>query len=156
MENASLGRITGALIALAASGLATACEGPTRPLEVSGTYVLRRIAGEPVPAIIARDSGSALLLLADTLRLEVGGRGLVARSTMLARTHAPADGPFRAESQLAYRVSGSRIEITYVCPPNASCIESPHLIARRTPLGLEGVESVGDRRSVAYERISSP
>ncbi len=156
MENASLGRTTGALIALAASGLATACEGPTRPLEVSGTYVLRQIAGEPLPAIIARDSGSALLLLADTLRLEAGGRGLVARSTMLVSIHAPADGPFRAESPLVYRVSGSRIEITYVCPPNASCVAGPHLIARRTSLGLEGFESVGEGRSVAYERISSP
>ena len=61
------------LLALAAAAaLAAGCRRAPRPDDVTGTWVLARFGGEPVPAIVPYDSGTFQM---DSSTLTLGGDG---------------------------------------------------------------------------------
>ena len=51
---------------------------PLAPSSVAGTYSLVEVDGEPMPAVLSTDVSDALLLVADTLKLDIAG-GLTGR-----------------------------------------------------------------------------
>ena len=132
------------------------CRDSLGPRDVAGTYVLERVAFEPVPAVIFRDAQGTVRVVADTLRLRLNGGG----SFVFIHVIEPADGgaasqtPTRIEIDFTYDVVGSTIEISYYCPPNALCIAGPHAIARRSTSGLVVQETFGDDAVRIYRRAA--
>lgn len=134
---------------------ALGCDSPLGPDDVSGTYTLERIAGDPLPAVTFENESVVVRVLADTLRLDGGGGGTaVSVRAIVVKSSGVGHGPARVTSELRYRVVGGRVEVHYVCPPNALCAAGPHLIARRTADGLVVDQALEERAPQRYVRVS--
>jgi hypothetical protein len=97
----------------------TACDDPLSPRDVAGTYVLRSVRGDPVPAIFHESAQSQLHVLADTLRLALDGTGT--ETWLLESTGLYASGPQRIERSLRFELRDGWIEAVYPCAPNELC-----------------------------------
>ena len=97
----------------------SACHDPIGPYDVAGTYVLRSVRGDPVPAIFWESEQSHLHVLADTLRLNLNGTG--SEVWLLQSTGLYASGPDRRERSLTFQIRDNRIEATYPCGPAENC-----------------------------------
>ncbi|HEX5726559.1 MAG TPA: hypothetical protein VFX98_13880 [Longimicrobiaceae bacterium] len=115
------------------------------PAEVAGTYVLEAVAGSPLPAVVMENEDFMSTVLADTFRFSGDGTGRQSVRTRL-RLHATGvtENISFQQQTFGYRIRGARIEITYVCAPNALCLPGPHLIARPTADGLRIEGEPGD------------
>ena len=114
------------------------CRDGVSPAEVTGTYVLEQVGDDPVPAMVFRDGSASVHIIADTLRLRASGRGSFVSVRVIEQ---PIGGPLpaaatRLQSELTWRISDSRVEMAFVCPANANCAPGPHLIGRRTTIGM--------------------
>jgi hypothetical protein len=101
-----------AAVALAA---VTACADPLAigPEDVAGTYVLRTVRGEPLPAVFWESDVTQLRVLADTLRLNADGTGN--EVWVLEFSGQYASGPGRSESALQFQLRDGRLEGAYLC-----------------------------------------
>ena len=98
-----------ALVALLAL---IACDDPIRPQDVAGTYVLRTVRGQPLPAVLWETDHTQLRVLADTLRLNADGTGSEAWLLEFTGQHASESG--RSESALRFEVRDGRLEGSYL------------------------------------------
>jgi hypothetical protein len=134
--------------------LAIGCGSPTDADLLAGTYVLRGIAGEPLPALAWETEYTAVHILADTLHLVPGGRGEVRRTVEVhSFVPQPSQQVSSMRSELGIRLHRGRLELTHVCPPNANCVAGPHLIGQLTAEGLTFDTGDGIRVPLVYERI---
>jgi hypothetical protein len=110
--------------------------GP-RPL-TSGTYVLQRVAGDPLPTVIQSTDFVSVSVLSDTIRLRSDGTGVISgvREIIPLRPGGPADGPHSISTTFHSEATGGEIAITFDCPPAALCIRPPHLLVRAAEGGL--------------------
>ncbi|MBC7894525.1 MAG: hypothetical protein H7066_03875 [Cytophagaceae bacterium] len=113
------------MLALALALSALSCGDSLGPGEVEGRYVLESVSAAQLPVTLSGD-GWSYRIVADTIWFDDDGRG-----TKVHIQEWNGRGPERFEQRFDYRYRGGRVEVTYVCPPNASCIEGPHLIVRR-------------------------
>ena len=97
----------------------SACDDLLGPYDVAGTYVLRSVRGDPVPAVFWESEQSQLHVLADTLRLHLNGTG--SEVWFLRATGAYASGPDRRERSLTFQIQDRRIEAIYPCRPAELC-----------------------------------
>ena len=105
--------------------LAAACTDPVSPDGLQGTYVLRTVAGEPLPRVAwSTELDGTATILADTIRLD--GRGGASRRTVVHRTANQwmPETTYDAQRRLEYAVSGARIEIGWLapCDDTAACV----------------------------------
>ncbi|HEX7241140.1 MAG TPA: hypothetical protein VF263_12780 [Longimicrobiaceae bacterium] len=132
---------------------AAACDSPLRPGEVEGSYVLTSVGGAPLPAVLLDDENFRVHVLASTLRLERGGEGtewIVQRTLLRA-----SGGPETTRSdvrRLGYRLNDGRVEITYACPPDATCLAGPHARASLTADGLV-LRATGYPSEMTFRRV---
>lgn len=122
-----------ALLVLLGFGLA--CGPSTMPVEEPPTYVLREVAGDPLPTLLVTNEHFAFTVLADTIRLHPDGTGTISGVTSAEPVQPlllPVP-PTWASADIRYRVLGlgDQLEIEYLCPPNANCAPPPHLLATR-------------------------
>jgi len=138
------------------STLTAGCRNSLGPDDIAGTYVLERVGDDPLPAEVFRDTHGVVSIVADTIRLSENGRGSLAsvRVIDLIGVEAP-QMPSRLERALTFRVVGSRIEMVFVCPPNALCTAGPHLIASPHARGLVVESSLVADAPLHYRRVSS-
>ena len=135
MRIPSSGRISRCLI-VGAVALVMGCSDSLSPLEVAGTYVLRTIDGNPLPATLAisgTHTDYSIMVVADTLVLTPDRSGMLI--TIQDIVHDESGGEVervRADSHLSFRTTGDQLEITFLCPPNAlmNCAPGPHMTAR--------------------------
>jgi hypothetical protein len=132
------------------------CGSSTRPTE-SSTYVLRRVAGEALPTILAANESGQIRVYADTIILEGDGVGSSSTTTEFIPTvpGIPNDGPESFRSTLHYRLGIGRLEISFDCPPGADCVAGPHLVGEFREQGFElrwGPLLTG-REPMAYDRV---
>jgi hypothetical protein len=139
------------LALLPLSAVTLGCHESLGPDDVAGAYVLELVGDAPLPAEVFRDGSGIVRVVADTLRLRENGRGTLVSVRVIDPTaSAPTvPTPSRLETALTFRVVDERIEMAFVCPPNASCVAGPHLIARRRAQGL-----VVEAPSLADEPLS--
>ena len=118
--------------------LATGCRDGMGPGEIEGTYVLEQGGDDPIPWVIFRDERAVVRIVADTLRLGANGLGTIARGQLIQLVDAGSTPPTstRIAGTVSYTVTGSQIEISYLCHPFADCIAGPHLVARRNRGGF--------------------
>lgn len=142
-----------ALVLLLLLGAAS-CDDPLAPAELAGTYELRSIAGEPLPTLLVDYPHYRLRVDQDELVLNADGTGR--RITRGVSERLDVEGgpePVLWDTELRFRVDDQRIEIEEVCPPNASCLPPPHLIARAVRGGLRVEETYGDRNPLFYAPV---
>jgi hypothetical protein len=109
-----------ALVILVASITLGACDDPFRPGDAAGTYVLRSVRGEPVPAFFWQSDQAQMRVVADTLRLNADGTGSeVWHLEVIQPLRTTAS---RVEVPLRFEVQGDRLEGVYLCPPGAACL----------------------------------
>jgi hypothetical protein len=94
------------------------------------SYVLVRVAGDPMPATIIVGGNTSIEILGDTMKFGADGRGTEIVVTRQTNPGQPADQPVREEREFQYRKVGDVIEIEFPCPDlagnTASCIAPPH------------------------------
>lgn len=132
--------------ALTALGVAATigCRDSVSPRAPAGTYALRSIRGEALPAQEFENAFVTSMIVADTLRLRADGTGTQRRIAIyVGGTASPQH--VDATTELHYVVGNDRIEITFVCPPNASCVAGPHVIGTLTLSGFTVSWALGAR-----------
>ena len=142
MRTPSSDGITGSLAVLAAAVLIMGCSDPLRSAEVAGTYVLRTIDGDSLPATQGSSgplTDYTIVVVADTLRLAPDGSGTLI--TIEDVVHEGSGGEVervRLDATLHFSTTDDRVEITFLCPPNAlmNCAPGPHMTARPASGGL--------------------
>lgn len=140
-------RLRGLIFLLALPSLA--CESSLSPDAVAGTYVLRSIEGDSLPAVLYTTDQSRVWVLSDTLVFRADAQGT--RASLLEIEPLNSEGPnepsARAES-FSFRIVGTWIEVN-LCPPDANCVAPPHLVLRWTDSGLI---SAWGAPTLTYER----
>lgn len=133
-----------------------ACSDGFPPEAVPGIYVLERVGGEALPAMLYGDGNATVRILADTLHLDASRRGWQVSYIEVALSGSSSAE--RWESMLWYRIVGSRLELTYDCPPNALglCAAPPHRLAWRASGGLRVEHVGGGALSQYYRRAAAP
>lgn len=97
-----------------------ACDDPLSPRDVAGTYVLRLVRGQMLPAVLSQSEGWQRRVLADTLRLNADGTG--SEVWLLEYTGQYASESGRSERPLLFEVHDGRLEGAYLCPASGFCL----------------------------------
>jgi hypothetical protein len=135
---------------IVALAVATAsCRSTTESL--GEVYVLRSIAGVPLPAEYAPNVEFKGRKLADTLFLNANGTGELHSTS----EESLGGRVLLSDAPVTYQRQGNDLEVSYVCPPNALilCLAPPHLIGKVTASGILFVESRVSRAPLVYERV---
>ena len=103
-----------------------------------GLYVLQRVAGAPLPTVLQTTDQVDIRVLSDTLLLRSDGTGVISgvREIVPREPGGPAEGPRSIVTTFHSETGGGQIAITFDCPPNALCIQGPHMLARTADGGL--------------------
>lgn len=115
-----------ALVALTLS-----CTGDLGPAVGSSTYVLREVAGDPLPTVLASNEFGSIIVYSDTIRLRHDGTGTISgvRAFEPLQAGIPIEEPTWGTADIRFQARWDRTEIAYVCPVNANCAPPPDLIA---------------------------
>lgn len=155
---------TGALFLLCAMQPACHPNEPTgdtpRPGAAGGrpaTYVLRTVAGQPVPATLVANENVTITAVADTFRLATGSTGMQVSVQRTASPSTAQEGEVhRFETSLTYERRGDGIAISLECIDVVfrTCIAPPHYTGTFTASGLILLgTALNLRLPLAYERI---
>lgn len=112
------------LVALLAAGTVGACTSMPQESEFgSGTYVLRSVAGEPLPAAVFGPGFGVAVYVADSIRFEPRALALFAGPVIERETVVmlPGGQPQASIEHIGYERDGSRFSFRYSCPPEADC-----------------------------------
>ena len=131
------------------------CDSPTGARLADDVYALTSVGGEPVPTVLFAFEGTTVVVLADTLRFSSHAPGThVRRQEVTHDTDPGSPRVERYEAEFGYRITGDRIEISYVCPPFASCVAGPHLTGVITDGTIRlDANGPGDARDHVYELV---
>jgi hypothetical protein len=134
---------------------ATACENTLAPEAVAGTYVLTAVGNNRLPTELYRTDYVIVRVLADTLRLNSDGTATSStnRSVESRLSGVPDSGSEHVVTPAHYLTRSGRVEITFDCPPNASCIAGPHLIGVPSIGGLDVDFVIANNAALSYRRI---
>ena len=144
-----------ATLILAVVGAVAGCRESLSPTDVVGTYVLEQVGDDPLPAVVFRDGSGTVRIIADTLRLRADGNGsfVSVRVIELWSSSQLPVAATRLESELTYRIIDSRVEMTFICPPNAQCAAGPHLVGQRVPRGMIVEQTLLADSRLTYRRV---
>ncbi len=117
------------MLALASLVLA-GCGDTLSPGALPGTYVLQRVAGDPLPAVVARNFYGTILVYSEAIRLELGGTGALSGVSEIIPhdPSLPREGPLSSESEVRWAIKNGRIQIEHECGPAENCVPGPHLV----------------------------
>lgn len=160
--NASINRsLLSPLLLLLACGQSGAVP-PTEPREAPSAtariYVLRTVAGVPVPAPLIDNEHVTIVTLADTIWLEADGTGV---EVVTERTTDKASGDptvVRTDARtFGYSVAGGRIEVSFECNDVIirSCSAPPHYQGTLSAAQLTLNHALHYRTPLSYERVPS-
>jgi hypothetical protein len=95
------------------------------------SYVLVRVAGQPMPATIVAGDYTNIEIVGDTMSFGADGHGTEVFVSRQTYPDQPPGEPVREERTFQYRKVGNVIEIDFPCPDlaagnTASCIAPPH------------------------------
>ena len=140
---------------LALCTLMAACSDPIGPSDVAGVYELELIDGEPLPAVLFSNEYYIVRVLSDTITLRADGTGTISgvQEFESLQEGVESEGPRARETQIRFGVRNNRIDIEFLCPPNALCTQGPHIVAWKTSDGLSArYPALGP--GLIYTRIS--
>jgi hypothetical protein len=135
-----LAALSSCLSLTAVAGLLLGCRSSTEPQPASTTtYVLQRVAGDPLPAVLVTNEVVEIRVFSDTIRLKGDGTGTISgvQESIPLTPGTPAEGPRHITSPIHYQITPTQIEIAFDCPDLANCIPPPHLLATVRSDGLQ-------------------
>jgi hypothetical protein len=141
-------------ITLLCAAIPVACSDSLAPGDVVGTYALRSVAGDALPTLLYTTEFVKIRVFADTLRFTLDGRG--SSSTFRESEPVKGDGPtepFRWQQEFSYKLVDDRIEVAFICPPNANCAAPPHIVLRGVSTGLRADFAYGARLPLFYSLV---
>jgi hypothetical protein len=136
--------------------LTLGCGGDVGPNSVVSTYVLRQVAGDELPTVLYSNEYGSVHVLSDTIRLETDGTGTISgvRAVEPLQPGLLPEAPTWGTAEIRFRTANHRIEMAYVCPPNANCAPPPHLIAHRRENGLHVTwAGLSGRSPMVYQAV---
>jgi hypothetical protein len=119
-------RIRGAVVALVLGSSAWSCSDSFGPEDVEGRYILESVSSVRLPVTVSGE-GWSYQMIADTIWFADARAG----SRVQVIEWNDGRGRESYEQQFVYRIRDGRVEVTFACPPNASCVEGPHLLLVR-------------------------
>ena len=131
----------------------SACNDPTGPGRFAGSYRLERYDGVSLPAITYRSGVTSVTILRGSLMLGDEGTGVATSTTRVVDPNTPQGSETTFSQLLRFEVRDGRIEITFVCPPNADCIAGPHLVGARVDGGLALSPRASSKPASIYRRV---
>jgi hypothetical protein len=138
-------------------GLTLACSSPAGPGDAPGIFVLTQVQQDPLPTVLSENEYFAVRVFSDTIRLREDGTGSISgvRESVPLQGGSSA-GPIHIANGLHYRVVDGRIEIEFDCPPLATCIAGPHLIADRQGDHLVATwgPHMSGRSPLSYQKVT--
>jgi hypothetical protein len=142
-------------------GLAVGCGTTTEPTALApSTYVLRRVAGDPLPTVLYQNEVLEVRVLSESIHLQSDGTGTISgvQESRLLTSGTPADPPEAVAIPIHYRKQLDHLEIDFDCPPNAICVPPPHLIGALHGSSLQVYWSPGmtGREPLEYVREPAP
>ena len=115
----------------------SACQDPSGLSPAPGRFVLNRLEGQPLPVLVGLTPTDSVFLESEELDLGPDGRGT---RFQILRFVANATGLATRQSfslAIEYRrTAAGRLELTYVCGPNANGLAGPHASGWVTRTGL--------------------
>ena len=131
--------------------LISACTDSLAPLE-GDLLVLQSIDAEPLPTRFAQYAGSTSLLYADTLALRADGTG----ERRWAHDNGDPGSRTSDTEGFSWTMTGSKLSITFNCPPGADCIAGPHFVGTLGPTEYDVTQSMVSRQPLKYRRVLPP
>ena len=132
---------------------AQACSDALSPDDFAGTYQLERYEGLSLPAIQARSGATTFLIVSQQIVLRDNGKGMILTTSRTVNDGAPPGPDVPYSSEVGFVVRHGRVEVTIVCPPNASCIAGPHYVGGRVAGGLALARPASSRPASIYKRV---
>ena len=133
---------------------------PTGPREapsaMARTYVLRTVAGNPVPAVLVDNEHVTIVALADTVWLEADGTGVELSTERTTDKASGAPPVVRTDARpFTYGVAGGRIDVSFECNDVIirSCSPPPHYRGVLTDARLALDHALYYRTPLEYERV---
>ncbi|HJU65579.1 MAG TPA: hypothetical protein VJ596_07870 [Gemmatimonadaceae bacterium] len=141
------------LVYTLAPGALLACSDGLTPA-LGERYLLRTIAGEGLPAVIARTENFTVRVISGTLHLSPDGKGIVSTVREVEGPGESSPTRTRSTSAVSWVRTSDRIELIFTCPPNASCVAPPHLVGRVDGQRLVFEIAFNEPVPQVYERVS--
>jgi len=132
---------------------AQSCSEPSGPDGLPGIYRLARFEGRELPAVMNQSSAGTVFIVSQRVILGDDGKGGTLTEGRSIDDAHPQGSDFSYAQELSYVVRGGRIEITFICPPNADCIVGPHLVGEQIVGGLALGPPASSRPASTYKRV---
>jgi hypothetical protein len=128
-------------------------EGPSA---TASAYVLRTVAGDPVPAVLVDNEHVTIVTLADTVWLEADGTGVEVATERTTDKASGAPAVVRTDARpFTYEVARGRIDVSFECNDVIirSCVAPPHYQGALTDARLTLNQALYYRTPLEYERV---
>ncbi len=157
MHDSLFTRVAAAILGTVVAGSTIACGDALGPGSVAGTYALRQVQDDALPAVLFSTDFMRVRVLADTLRLGADHTGTQISVWEIEplQPDLEFDNPTRLTTQLRFTLHAQRIEASIVCPPYALCPRPPQWVARLLADGLRVESAAGQRVPLLYARLSA-
>ena len=143
--------LIGATLVIAALA---ACQEPSGPDPASGHFVLERRDGQPLPVFVALTATDSVFLEGEELLLRPERLGTRLQTIRLVPRTGGAARMEHVSFELQYRrTAAGRVELTFLCGPNALCSAGPHASGWVTEDGLQLTSGAAD---ATYRRVLPP
>lgn len=144
------------IVAVATLGaLSMSCHDASAPPEarVTGYYTVESVNGAPLPADISADASGRTVLMLETLSFDGAGSAVLSMATLDSVANS-APQLVSSTVALRYRVTGSEIDFTVICPLGAFCVSyPPATILDATRLRIQSGRSTYLLRKIAVDPV---
>ena len=126
------------------------------PSAAARSYVLRTVAGDPVPAVLVDNEHVTIVTLADTVWLEADGTGVEVATERTTDKASGAPAVVRTDARpFTYGAAGGRIDVSFECNDVIirSCVAPPHYQGTLTDARLALDHALYYRTPLDYERV---
>jgi hypothetical protein len=133
----------------------------TSPRLTPDSYVLVRVAGQPMPVTIPIGDNATLEIVADTMEFGTDGRGTDIFVGRLTHPNQSAGDPVREERIFQYRVNGDVIEIDFPCGDQlagstALCVAPPHYRGSTNSIQINFDLALSFPTPLLFQRLGIP
>lgn len=119
-------------------------------------YVLRDVAGQPLPAVLLDNEHATIVVLADTVWLEPDGSGIEISTERSADKGSAVAPVVRKDNRpFSYTTAGDRISVSFECNDVIirSCSAPPHWRGVLSEESLVLDQAFYQRAPLRYERV---
>jgi hypothetical protein len=122
----------------------------------AGIYVLRSVAGTPLPAVVVSHESYRAVMTSDTMFLHADGTGGIASVKRVTEDEPAGERTMREQASFTYALSGDRLTAEIPCGPLMSCLMPPHYAGALSADALELDLALNYRVPLRYAKVAGP